>query len=201
MKFTVDDENTGTLSVRISNKKEYVEFPGMDLDKIYQWYPMNICYSLRYQEGTDSIYLYPRGNPPENIDYNYSKSLRTKPAGVVIDDIGPDMMCTNVMKDNVQLMALADSLGLPYMIEHNYTLKETKQGIVHLLDMLDAIKETFELRMNERELKEFKSLPLQERDNVLYSHATEEDKEEMKQLGKLYTMLSLMRKIARERER
>ena len=200
MKFTIDNGETGTLKVQVGNIKEEVEFSGIDLDKLYKWYPMNVCYVMRYQEPRDRLYLYPVKNPPENIDYEYEERLRTKPAGVVIEDIGPDMMCTNVFKDNVELAMLADGLGLPHLLKYSYTLEETKKGIVDLLEMLDDIKEVLENRIEGDKLKEFRSLPLQERESMLYSYATAEELEEMKQLGKLYTMINLMRKIAKKRE-
>lgn len=200
MKFTIDDGETGTLKVRVGNIKEEIEFSGIDLDKLYMWYPMNICYVYRYQEPRDRLYLYPVKNPPENIDYEYEERLRTKPAEVVIENIGSEMMCENVMKDNVELAIIADGLGLPHLLKYGYTLEETKQGIRRLLAMLDDVKQTLEDRIEGDKLKEYREMPLLERENVLYSYATEEELEEMKQFGKLYTMINLMRKIAKERE-
>lgn len=200
MKFLIDDEHTGTLNLRIGNSKEEEEIKGLDLDKLYQWYPMNISYGMRYQEPRDRIYLYPVENPPENVDYNYEERMRTKPDGVVIKDIKPDMVCLNVFIDNVELCRTADGLGLPHMLQHKYTLEEAKEGINRLLIMLDDIKNYLELRIEGEELKKFRGLPLQERERMLYSYATNDELGDIKQIGKLYTMINLMRKIARERE-
>lgn len=201
MKFKVDNENTGTLEVQIGNTKDNIKFTGLKLDKMYRWYPMNISYKYRYQEPRARLYLYPVTNPPENPDYDYEARKRTKPAGIVVEKIGPDMVCLNVMTDNIELAIQADELGLPHMISARKTLKEIKEGIKDLLEMLDDVKDTLEDRLSkEINLKEFRKLPLQEQDSVLYSYASEEEIEQMVLFGKLYTMLNLMRKIAEARE-
>lgn len=201
MKFTIDNAETGTLEVQVGNIKENIKFTGLDLDKVYQWYPMNISYKYRYQEPRGRLYLYPVKNPPRNPDYEYEERQRTKPEGVVIEDIGPDMMCTNVMKDNIALVIQADSLGLPHLLKANYSLEETKKGIKKLLKMLDDVKDTLENRLaKEEDLGKYRKKTLQEQDYVLYSYASGEEIKQMKQFGKLYSMLNLMRKIAKARE-
>lgn len=201
MKFKIEEDGTGTLIARVGNLKEYKEFKGLDLSKVHQWYPLNISYNLRYQEPRDRLYLYPVTNPPENPDYKYVERTRTKPEGTVIEDIGPDMMCANVMMDNVTMCIIADRLELPSFLTADYTEEQAKQGIKDVLEMLDSVKGTLENRLSkDMDIGEFRKKPLQEQDNMLYLYATDEEISEMKQFGKLYTMLNLMRKISKVRE-
>lgn len=202
MRFTIDNKDTGTLKVRVGNVKEYKEFEGLDLTKIYQWYPMNISYVYRFQEPRDRLYLYPVKNPPLTTDYNYEYRTRRKPKGTVIADINPTMACMNVMKDNMELCMQADELGLPHLLTANYTHEQSKKGILDTLGMLDSVKDALEKRLEkEEDLSNYRQLSLQEQDNVLYLYATETELNQMKQIGKLYTMLNLMRKISKEREK
>lgn len=202
MKFTIDNKDTGTLEVRVGNFKEKTKFSGMDLDKVYQWYPMNIYYKLRYQAPKDRLYLFPTDNPPLNVDYDYEERSRTKPDGVQIKEIGPEMVCMNVMLDNIELSREASKLGIPNMVVGDYTTTQIKEGIEDLLALLDTYKESLEYRIEkEGKLEEFRKKALQEQDSMLYSYSTEEEQESMKQLGKMYTMLNLMRKIAEVREK
>lgn len=201
MRFTVDDKDTGTLKVQVGNINKYKEFKGLDLNRLYQWYPMNISYVLRYQEPRDRLYLYQTRNPAIIPDYDFEYRARIKPKNTVIQDIGEDMVCVNVMKDNIKLCMLAISLGLPHMLMEEYTQDEVKAGIVEVLDLHDSVKGVLEKRIEDNgEFKEFRKLPLQEQDIMLYSYATDKEKDEFRQFGKLYTMLNLMRKIAKRRE-
>lgn len=200
MRFKIDNEDTGTLRVRVGNVKEYKEFSGLDLDKVHQWYPMNISYVYRFQEPRDRLYLYPVKNPPLITDYDYEYRTRRKPKDTVIEDVNPDMACMSVMKDNMELITQADALGLPHLLKADYTEEESKQGVKEVLKMQDTVREALENRLaKDKDLSEYRKMSLQDQDSMVYSYATDEEQSQMKQVGKLYTMLNLMRKIARER--
>lgn len=201
MNFNVDDANTGTLSVKQGNNVEKKVIKDINLDSLYKWYPMNINYIYRYDLKGDNLYLYPSDSPMPLPDYDYPIRERTRPIGVQVKDINPDMVCYNVLEDNAELCIIADTLDLPHMMQGNYTYLEVKKGISDLLDLYDDIREMLLQRLIDdgTNISDYRNRAVSTQDVILHSKASEEEQSQLKTFGKLYTMLNLMRKISTKR--
>ncbi len=162
----------------------------------YKWYPFNINYSYKYSNAKGIIYLIKETSYKKEDVYKVSKP--SNKMALKID--GESAFLLKVYKRNLYIMNTAYSLGLP-IIRKKYTLKDVERGFIKLGDLVDTLRETLGDRLeNDHEVYINQNSFLENTDKQIYDVLNQEERKKLQEYGEMYTMLGLMRKIAKDKE-
>ncbi|QIW88712.1 hypothetical protein P59_115 [Bacillus phage P59] len=194
MKTIVAHEDKIKLQVHTTGDevKEFL-LPVMN---VHYWYPFNINFSYMYTNSKGYLYLVKeRDYTGENL-YKVEILKKTKP----LEDRNGIMFHPNVYQRNKYIIEKAKSLGLP-VITGAYDIHDVNTGFKQLSSLIKLIKGRIEDRYMENDDDAWYSpeIPTDEWDQAAYKHATEDELTYLQEFGEMYTMLTLMRKIAEGR--
>lgn len=192
MKLEVKDSKV-TLTVSTTDKefKEYEVTP----HKVYYWYPFNVNFFYKYSNSKRFLYLVKEKDyTGENI-YNVDILKRSKPLG----QRKGVMFHPYVYKRNRYIIDKARDLGIP-TLKDNYDLRDVQKGF----EDLDLVTQTVKGRVEDRYIAyggtlEAPKVPNDDWDEAVYNVMTTEEQEIFHELGEMYAMLTVMRKIAEGR--
>lgn len=174
-----------------TDKGEHVqEFPTYN---VHRWYPFNINFHYKYSNAKKHLYLVKdSGYDGENL-YNVDILKKTKPPVIMEDGV---MFHPYVYKRNRYIINKARQIGIP-TIRDNYTLSDVEQGFDNLRDALHVFKSSIETRVLNNNYKDtyVKETWSEDWDKFIYSHMTEKEEKVLIELGEMYSMLTVMRKI------
>lgn len=191
MKLISKNSNDVTLNVRTTGK-ETLDIT-VSKRNVHYWYPFNINFSYRYTESKRFLYLIKEKGYTGKNHYGVDILKRTRALG----DRDGVMFHPEVYKRNTYIMEKAKALGIK-TVEDQYEMRDVEQGYKIVNAAFKAIKNLIEDRyVSQHEDEELHSqlFPTEEWDEAVYSCMTEEESEAMQEIGEVYTMLSLMRKI------
>ncbi|MCB5366921.1 hypothetical protein LIP24_09755 [Collinsella aerofaciens] len=192
MKLLADIEPNNVYLEVLTTGKEIKTFV-LPAKNIHYWYPFNINFSYRYTEAKGFLYLVKEKSYEGKNYYNVDILKRTKALskrdGVPFN---PD-----VFKRNMYIIEKAKNIGLPTIID-DFTMEDVKEGFKTLSDTIVAVRDRIESRYIEKngEPMYTQSIFSEEWDELVYSQMTEEEEEALIELGEMYCMLTVMRKLA-----
>lgn len=163
---------------------------------IHYWYPFNINFSYKYTDSKGFMYLVKEKNYEGENVYNVDILKRTK----VLPTRNDTPFNEAVFNRNMYIMKKATATGIKTLLD-DYTLGDVQQGFKIASNILRIVKEQIALRHTIRSGEIFFSQPIvtEERDEEIYSYATEEEQKIINEIGEIYTMLGVMRKLVEER--
>jgi hypothetical protein len=182
------------LEVETTQEDELKEFhlPKHDL---HYWYPFNINFFYKYTNSKDYLYLVKEKGFEGPNYYGVDILKRTKPLG----EKNGVMFNPEVYKRNKKIMKLAQSLKIP-TIDSSYTMEDVQAGFRQLDDCMHLLKLQAEERYKAAsgEFIYVQSVMDEDRDQEVFEHMLPIEQEMLIELGEIYVMLNLMRKLAEE---
>ena len=175
MKTTIKTEELLNLEVRTTNqgKKDYV----LPIKGIEQWYPFNINFTYMHSESRNQMYLVKLPCYKGDNLYNTAVLKNSEP----LEELAGTLVNWEVFQRNAFIMLRASQLGVPKTLLDDYTLEDVKEGHEVLYKIHTALKDRLHSRVKDEE--------------SIYDVATKEELSFLEELGEIYTMLNLMRKI------
>jgi hypothetical protein len=163
---------------------------------IHYWYPFNINFSYKYTDSKGFMYLVKEKNYEGENVYNVDILKRTK----VLPLRNGTPFNEAVFNRNMYIMDKASATGIKTLLD-DFTLEDVKKGFKKAGEILSLIKAQVE-RRNLAETGEhqffFQTMPTEDWDELIYSKATEKESQVILEIGEIYTMLSVMRKLVEE---
>jgi len=191
MKLRVLDKDLFKLTILTTGKeKKDFYFPKI---RVYNWYPFNINFYYKYSDSKEFMYLVKeKGYEGENY-YGVDILKRTKPLATM----NGVPFHPGVYKRNKYIMEKARALGIPTLLDQ-YNLDDVEIGFNEIDHCMIAIREMAEDRYtNDVEDDFFRQFsPTEEYDELIYSYLTDEEQEAFTELGEMYSMLTVMIKLA-----
>lgn len=190
MKLIVED-NSNTVTLRVFTRGKDLEDVVLPKENIHYWYPFNTNFSYRCSSAKKSLYLIKeRSHVGENV-YGVDTLKKTKPLD--IKDGVP--YHPQVHRRNLQVIDRAKQLGI-VTIEDNFTLALTVAGFQTVCNCIDAIKSRAQERVDDEEIQGVHTHLNEEWDERVYEKLTKEEGVFLLELGEIYGMLTVMRKLA-----
>jgi len=196
MKTVVKTDHLINLEVKTTNqsKKDFL----LPVSNLHFWYPFNVNFSYVYSDAREQLYLVKENDYKGTNWYNVDVLKQTAP----LEEMEGFMFHEKVYDRNMYIMLRAHFIGLPKIItDEDYTLEDIEAGYTHLQQVHYKLKSEIEQRVLSREsdlyFPNHRCDPAW--DNLIYNEATEEEQSFLEELGEMYGMLGLMRKIAEGR--
>jgi len=194
MKTIVKTDQLINLEVKTTGqeKKDFL----LPVENIQYWYPFNVNFSYVYSDAREQLYLVmdkeykSRGGK----DYYGTDILKnTQP----LEELNGTMFHQKVYDRNNYIMVRAKFLGLKKTLLEEYTIEDVEQGFNRLHTVVKSIKNKIEARVTigSDELLYAPARRSEDWDKMIYDNATLEEWELLEEIGEIYSMLSLMRKI------
>jgi hypothetical protein len=194
MKTIVEHEDKIKLQVQTTDGEvKEVLLPTMN---VHYWYPFNINFSYKHTDSKNYLYLVKERDYVGGNLYKVDILKRTKP----LENRNGVMFHPNVYQRNKYIIEKAKSFGLPVITEP-YKLDDVEEGFHQLSTLIKLIKGRIEDRFFDKNEDAWYSpdIPTDEWDQAVYRYAKQDELTYLQELGEMYTMLSLMRKIAERR--
>lgn len=194
MKLKINEnKESGVLTVDTTGDKGTKDYY-VSLSNIHQWYPFNISYKYNYSQSQRYIYLVEENSSTGETLYGADILRHTAP----LERRHGTMLHRKVLTRNEFIIAKAKRAGIPY-ITGSYNLKDIQDGFHKIRTVIEYIKDTI-IKRYER----VTAVPLVEGavtpeqwDIALYVVATNVERKRLIELGEMYTMLTLMRKMVK----
>lgn len=213
MKVIKLDDNTGRLLVVTSGGRGVrIDFP---LDTIFNWYPLCNRYDYRYRNSTETLYLV----LAHQSDYAPNRYGIKKAKGRAMSNVASfkkAKWCNpEVVKDNKAIYAFAKRLGI-VTPDTDYTLADVVDGLKKVQDCLDTLlnieKQRVEMKYQKAVMRyaetgntgyrpfiakyeEQQKHDREDQTSFILEHCTRKTLDVYLNLGDVYTMLSIMRKV------
>lgn len=191
MKLTVDKDNQ-QIKLKVTTTDGGNKTICLPPEKLYYWYPFNLNFYYKYSNSRGYIYLSTDKSYKGPNYYNIDVLKRTKPLG----ERNGVPFHPFVYKRNRDIIQKARGLDLP-TIKDTYTLDDVELGFSEVGIMINIIKSRAEDRLLERTGDNFiiPEMFSEEWDKKVYSSLTEKEQEVLIELGEMYSMLTVMRKL------
>lgn len=173
---------------------EEFNFP---LDTLKDWYPLNVNYEYKYSMDRKDLYLTLSDTYATYYDYGVETKNRAKAPG---NRFCPSEGWYNpsVKEDNERISNLAEEWEVVnfYTPEEEVTWLAIEDSYETLLDEYEDIKEV----LYKRASKYVDGIALdheeeEEQDRYIYMFATEEELNKLHDIGKMYVMVGLLKRI------
>lgn len=166
---------------------------------INNWYPLNSDYDLLYHVEKNVVQLLPVSRKELSYtDYGISVD------GMLESDISQgldNLVIKTVQADNNLVCQTAKDLNLPCWLDVGYSTYEVEQGIkdlcIYIDSTIDRVLKDYYYDLSCDDKVAFKNALLDKQEHIAFAVLSEQDKKIFSSLGKLYTMLSIMRKVAK----
>lgn len=181
------------LSVFTTNGDELKSFH-FPKNHIYFWYPFNINFFYKYSNSREFMYLVKeKGYEGENV-YNIDILKRTKPMPTRNDV----PFHKGVYQRNMYIMSKAKEVGL-VTIKDVYSISDVKENYIKLKNILTIIKNEMQDRYLDKYPEDVENIGEDEEwIKKIYSEMTPEEHKHFIEIGEMYVMVNLMRKLAEE---
>lgn len=191
MKLIKDLQKNQIMLEVESTTKEVLEFffPAVN---VHYWYPFNLNFTYRHSDSKKILYLVEeKGYAGENI-YNAETLKRSKR----LPQRNGVMFHSGVFHRNMYIMAKAKELGIP-VIKQQYDSADVQRGFDIIAEAIAAIKLQIEDRYMDKcdEATLFQYIPNEDWDQAIYEYIAPEERKELTELGEMYNMLVLMKKL------
>lgn len=212
MKVIKIDDNTGRLLVITSGGRGVrMDFP---LETIFNWYPLCNRYDYRYRKSSDTLYLVlaHQSSAPSRYGVKEAKGRAISK----VASFKKDTWCNSeVIKDNKAVYAFAKRLGIATP-DTDYTLADVNNGLKKVQDCLDTLlnieKQRVEMKYQKavtryaetgntgyrsfiRKYEEQQKHDREDQTSFILENCTRKTLNVYLNLGDVYTMLSIMRKV------
>lgn len=192
MKIITDllEEDRLLLEVRSTlNEPREFNLPKINL---HYWYPFNLNYHYKYSDSRDFLYLVKdKGyEGPPIYEVNILRRTQQLPQR---NDV---MFNQHVFRRNMYIMTKAAQMGIK-TVKELFDEDDVDDGFATVGAAIETIKERIEDRYIEacEDPATFQGMPTEEYDAVIFSYMTEEERAELVELGEIYSMLVLMKKM------
>ncbi|AFQ96503.1 hypothetical protein [Bacillus phage vB_BceM_Bc431v3] len=189
MKLINISEKEILLELKTTDKK--LEEICLPKENIHFWYPFNINFYYKHSSAKGYMYLVQDKHYEGTNHYDTTILKRTKKLmkheGVPLN--------LPVYERNTYIMSKAFELGIP-TIAQSYTSESVQHGFDTLAAIMGDLQSEIEERYVEASGKSQPPINTEKWDKEMYKHATEEELAELQEYGEMYTMLSIMRKLA-----
>lgn len=203
MKTSFRLDNGGNLVGRLDvhdRNNTLLKVFDFDFYTINNWYPLNFEYDLIYRLEHDTLQVVPdsRGEILY-VDYGITDSSRKLEYTVAQ---GLDKTVFKPVKfDNEKVCKKAKELNLPTWLDEDFTYEDTKLGlndIEHKIDLLTkyCLKDYY-FALGQDEQVNYMNLSKELKEHVALNTVSEKDFDLFIMYGKIYTMLSVMRKVSK----
>lgn len=191
----------GEMKVRTSKLQEATfNYP---LSTVQYWYPFNNNYEYRYSEKKNILYLVMSEPKLEYTDYYIEENTeRTESNHGVFSPTS--WYCAVVDSDNVRVIAYAQRLGLRadfYAEDAPYTVKDLEKDYKIIKGyewrVIEDIRKRVMKTFNQQEYNKYYGMEDENRSSMILSRATPSELSELRMIGKVFTMLSVLRKTIR----
>jgi len=175
MKTTVKTEELLNLEVRTTSqgKKDYT----LPIKGIEQWYPFNVNFMYMHSESRNQMYLVKLPCYKGDNLYNTAVLKNSEP----LKELNGAPFNESVWERNVYIMEKAWTIGVPKTISEEYTMEDIKEGYEVLHNIHTELQDRLLGRLEEEE--------------SIYDVATKSELNFLEEIGEMYAMLNLMRKI------
>jgi len=190
MKLTVSSEDNRVV-LRVLTTGNEVETLYLPTKNVEYWYPFNVNFSYRYSDAKGYLYLVKERDYHGENKYNVDVLKRTKP----LDTRDGIMFHPYVYKENREVIKRARQLGLP-TIKDVYFLEDVQAGFEDLAVLIHTVKNRIEDRIIKETGNKLFNQSLDDYDNIVYNNAEEKELGVLKEFGEIYSMLTVMRKLA-----
>jgi hypothetical protein len=195
MKTVVKTDHLINLEVKTTNqsKRDFL----LPIENLHFWYPFNVNFSYVYSDARDQLYLVKENDYKGTNWYGTDVLKQTDP----LEEMDGFMFHEKVYDRNMYIMLRAHFIGLPKIITDEYTLEDIEEAYKHLHTVHYQAKCRIEERVVEKAADIYFPTTTCDPywDTLVYEETTEEEKEFLEELGEMYGMLGLMRKIAESR--
>lgn len=190
MKLVVDDKEMVTLKV-VSTKGE-LKGVALPTEGIYKWYPFDVNFFYKFAETGQYLYLVPVKDFQGKNHYEVYSLEKSPP----LKQINGEYVHTRVYERNKYIMHKASQLGIK-TLRDTFTKKDVQDGFDKVREAIEDIKSTLENRYLQDGTDAWLPFeqPSEEWDSKVYRMATEDEHDLLDELGEMYTMLTVMRKI------
>lgn len=201
MKLMINNGDTGDLKVFHKNKEyKVLQAP---LNNLEEWYPFSYAYEYKLDKKGKELEL-KRLRSTLPTSYGISDNLQTTVNRVGYKCDLETWINPVVKKENLKIIQKAKSYGLP-VINEPYTKKDVRRGMKELGVIFNNLKDIVVKRYLEgktdEQIERFKT---KAEDNQLAEALQKSDVSvdfTYSELGQIYKMLLLMKKIARYKDR
>lgn len=196
MKLTADIEHNQVVLKVPTTDKDFKEFrlPKMN---VHYWYPFNINFSYKYSSSKDYMYLVKEKGYTGDNHYKVDVLKKTKP----LDKRGGVMFHPYVYKRNKKIISRAKELNIP-VITDSFNLEIVEDGFAQIGVLIHTLKNRVEDRVSDKyglDLYKYEPKPLNEEwDKDIFEVMTEDERFFLLELGEIYSMLTVMRKLSEE---
>lgn len=204
MKVHKMNEKTGKLLVM--NNVGRLEELLFDMDTLFYWYPCNPRYDYKLSSKRKKLYITLVEDNP-NLPYAYNVTTCKGRANSEIACFYTDCWYNEeVWEENEKLFNLAKRLGFLTPMD-NYSVDMVESELSNVANLLDYIYRTETERVKtaiengeytDQEIREnYSTADREDRASFILQNCPQTVVETYALLGEIYTMLSLMRKVAR----
>lgn len=165
---------------------------------MYMWYPLDMNYNVTYRVGTGELGL---SQVIRNVPYKdygltkYGDTYYTK-----IKDVWE---FAEVRKSNEQIAQLMKDSLLPTWTDPTYNYDNVTRALRSVGDSIFLLtkerQEEYMSNLSATELYKYYTYSEEEKERLAYTMLTEEEKRRYITLGKILTMLNIMKKVVRAR--
>ncbi|YP_010581832.1 anti-sigma factor [Bacillus phage SPG24] len=197
MKLTVDHA-VDMLLLEVETTGEEKKHIYLSTENVHYWYPLNTNFSYRYSNAKEQLYLVQEGGYTGDNVYGADILKRSKQLVVNKDGF---LIHPEVLERNMYIMDEAALMGIP-TLAHSYNGYDVEDGFDTLSSWIKERKEIIEGRFMTQDAEAWTITQTElneEWDTKLYSYATDEELKKLQELGEIYNMLCLMRKLAEGR--
>ncbi len=175
MKTTIKTEELLNLEVRTTSqgKENYL----LPIQNLYQWYPFNVNFEYVHSDSQKQIYLVKLPCYKGDNIYDTTVLKNSEP----LEELAGTLVNWKVFQRNAWIMLRASQLGLPKTLLDEYTLDDVKEGYEVLHNVHSELQERLYSRL--------------EGEENIYDVATKSELTFLEELGEMYAMLNIMRKI------
>lgn len=164
------------------------------------WYPLNNEYELVYNIEQDNIQLVSVSRTTiMNNSYGLSDSKQSLDCSIPKNNF--DLVIPSVRADNTQTCKLAKDFGMPCWLDDSYTLLDVQISLRQLHKKLDELTsylvELYYFDLPQDKQVNFLAQTKDNKERLALKDISDSDQQQYTDLGKLYTMLSVMRKVSR----
>lgn len=198
MKLKVVERDNAVLNVQVS-QKEHTSLYNVPLDNLIDWYPFSNAYEYRLSKDNNCLELKRlRSTLPVSygIDSNYSYLIKNSDYQCKIGEWYNKAVCM----DNIEVIEKAKKYKLPVITEP-FNLDTIEKGFHDIGVIFQSVKtiiiDRYLDNKNEEEIKLFKTKSDDIQFNEALKHSDNQVNYTYNDLGKIYNMLLLMKKICK----
>lgn len=166
---------------------------------MYMWYPLDMNYNVTYRVGTGELGL---SQAIRNVPYK-SYGL-TKYGDTYYTKVKDVWEFAEVRKDNEKIAQVMKDGLLPTWRDPNYNYANVTRALQSVGDSISLLTKErqaeYMSNLSATELYKYYAYSEEEKEHLAYTMLTKEEKRRYITLGKILTMLNIMKKVVRARD-